>query len=58
MSAKKRMSVKDIKKELSEKEFAETRGRIERATEILGDVKKLLSSALFLQNGKLSTGNI
>lgn len=53
-----RLSVSEVKQILSEEEFAEAKHKIENATRTLEDVKSVLSSALFLRNGKLSTGTI
>ncbi len=53
-----RLSVTEVKEILSEEEFAEAKGKIERATQTLEEVKTILSSALFLHNGRLSTGTI
>lgn len=53
-----RLSVSEVKQILSEEEFAQAKHKIEIATRTLEDVKSVLSSALFLHNGKLSTGTI
>ncbi|TET45487.1 hypothetical protein E3J59_03720 [Candidatus Aerophobetes bacterium] len=48
----------DVKRILSEDEFVEEKDKIERAKQSLEEIRSALSSALFLHNGKLSTGTI
>lgn len=52
------LSVVDIKRILSEEEFADAKEKIEKTTQTLEEVKSVLSSALFLHNGKLSTATV
>jgi hypothetical protein len=51
-------SVSDIRRLLSKDEHQKAKDKINKAEQTLEDVKILLSSALFLQNGKLSSGTI
>lgn len=55
---RRQLSPREVKDLLSEEEFGAAKEKIERAERTLDEVKSVLSGALFLRNGKLSTGTI
>ena len=53
-----KMSVKDVRRILSDTEAQVAKEKIERAENTLEEVKEFLSGVLFLHNGKLTAGTI